>query len=89
MAACHKCGCNSGVECLLPKQIVAGSNPATRSIEGSKAKVRHCANKCAGTYNREYGPADKTAGLGRVSDSYPLASTAGPTLSQRMVPADC
>ena len=25
-------GCNSAVECLLPKQDVAGSNPVTRSI---------------------------------------------------------
>ncbi len=25
-------GCNSAVECLLPKQGVTGSNPATRSI---------------------------------------------------------
>ena len=24
-------GCNSGVECLLPKQDVVGSNPITRS----------------------------------------------------------
>ena len=24
-------GCNSAVECLLPKQDVAGSNPVTRS----------------------------------------------------------
>ena len=27
-----KCGCNSAVECLLPKQDVVGSNPITRSI---------------------------------------------------------
>ena len=26
-------GCNSAVECLLPKQDVVGSNPITRSID--------------------------------------------------------
>ena len=30
---CSEGGCNSGVECLLPKQAVVGSNPITRSID--------------------------------------------------------
>ncbi len=30
-------GCNSGVECLLPKQDVVGSNPITRSNQSIQA----------------------------------------------------
>ena len=33
-------GCNSGVECLLPKQNVVGSNPITRSIHYVDAMLK-------------------------------------------------
>ena len=33
-------GCNSGVECLLPKQNVVGSNPITRSNQSVQAIPR-------------------------------------------------
>ena len=57
------CGCNSAVECLLPKQDVEGSNPFTRSIKLGDDVPRlknKVANKGSRAVKKAKPPADIT-----------------------------
>ena len=57
------CGCNSVVECLLPKQDVEGSNPFTRSIKLGDDVPRlknKVANKGGRAVKKAKPPADMT-----------------------------